>query len=52
MALVENIQREDLNAIEEAEAYGILSKEYNLSHEAIAKAVGKKESPFPMRLDY
>ena len=42
MALVENIQREDLNAIEEAEAYGILSKEYNLSHEAIAKAVGKK----------
>ena len=42
MALVENIQREDLNAIEESEAYAVLNKKYGLSHEAIAKAVGKK----------
>ena len=42
MALIENLQREDLNAVEEAEAYAILNKKYSLSHEAIAKAVGKK----------
>tara|TARA_B100000886_G_scaffold315784_1_gene253983 strand:- start:706 stop:1581 length:876 start_codon:yes stop_codon:yes gene_type:complete len=42
MALVENIQREDLSSIEESEAYSVLNKKYGLSHEAIAKAVGKK----------
>ena len=42
MALVENIQREDLNSIEESEAYALLNKKYGLSHESIAKAVGKK----------
>ena len=42
MALIENLQREDLNAIEEAEAYAVLNKKYKLSHESIAKAVGKK----------
>ena len=42
MALVENIQREDLNSIEESEAYDLLNKKYGLSHESIAKAVGKK----------
>ena len=42
MALVENIQREDLNSIEESEAYSVLNKKYGLSHESIAKAVGKK----------
>jgi len=41
MALVENIQREDLNPIEEAEAYKRLSEEFQLSQEAIASAVGK-----------
>ena len=44
MALVENIQREDLNSIEESEAYGVLNKKYGLSHESIAKAVGKKRA--------
>jgi ParB family chromosome partitioning protein len=42
MALIENIQRENLNAIEEAEAFDVLQNEFNLNHSAIAKAVGKK----------
>jgi len=42
MALVENIQREDLNAIEESEAYAILNTKYGMPHDSIAKAVGKK----------
>ncbi len=41
VALVENIQREDLNAIEEAQAYQRLADELKLSQEAIATAVGK-----------
>jgi ParB family chromosome partitioning protein len=41
LALIENIQREDLNAIEEAEAYQHLAKEFKLSHETIAARVGK-----------
>ena len=42
VALIENIQREDLNPMEEAEAYAVLNSKYNLSHDAIAKSVGKK----------
>ncbi len=42
MALIENIQRENLNPVEEAEAYEVLHKEFHLSHTAIAKSVGKK----------
>jgi ParB family chromosome partitioning protein len=41
MALVENLQREDLNPIEEAEAYCRLAKEFNLRQEDIATRVGK-----------
>jgi len=41
LALIENVQREDLNAIEEAEAYQHLAKEFKLSHETIATRVGK-----------
>jgi ParB family chromosome partitioning protein len=41
VALVENIQREDLNAIEEAQAYRRLTDELQMSQEAIAVAVGK-----------
>ena len=40
-ALVENVQRVDLNPLEEAEGYAILSGRYNLSQEEIAKRVGK-----------
>lgn len=41
LALIENVQRADLNAIEEAEAYQHLAKEFKLSHETIAERVGK-----------
>jgi ParB family transcriptional regulator, chromosome partitioning protein len=41
MALIENIQREDLNPIDEALAYRRLSDEFHLTQEAIAGAVGK-----------
>jgi ParB family chromosome partitioning protein len=41
LALIENVQRADLNPLEEAEAYRQLAEEFNLSHEAIARKVGK-----------
>jgi ParB family chromosome partitioning protein len=41
LALIENVQRADLNPIEEAEAFQHLAKEFGLSHEDIAKRVGK-----------
>ncbi len=41
VALIENVQRADLNAMEEAEAYRQLVEEFGLSHEAVAKRVGK-----------
>ena len=44
LALIENIQRADLNALEEAEAYQHLVKEFKLSHETIATRVGKSRS--------
>lgn len=43
-ALIENVQREDLNPIEEAYTYQKLSSTYNLSQEEIAKKVGKSRS--------
>jgi ParB family chromosome partitioning protein len=41
LALIENIQRTDLNPLETATAYLQLSEEFNLSHSEIAKRVGK-----------
>lgn len=43
-ALVENLQREDLNAIEEAEGYRRLLDEFGLTQEALGTAVGKSRS--------
>jgi len=43
-ALIENIQREDLNPLEEAHAYRRLSDDYHLTQEQIAEAVGKDRS--------
>src|ERR1700687_856062 len=44
MALIENIQREDLNPLEEARAYRRLMEEFHLPHDDIAKRVGKDRS--------
>ncbi len=44
LAIVENVQREDLTALEEAEAYQRLTGEFGYSQEQIAKAVGKSRS--------
>ena len=44
VALIENIQREDLNAIEEAEGYAILNSKHGLSHDDIANTIGKKRA--------
>ena len=44
VALIENIQREDLNPIEEAEAYETLANEYRMTQEEIASRVGKSRS--------
>lgn len=41
LALVENLQRADLNAIEEAEAYQMLAQRFGLSQDEIAERVGK-----------
>lgn len=41
IALIENIQREDLNPIEEAAAYKELMDKYEMTQEALSKAVGK-----------
>lgn len=41
VALVENLQRRDLNPFEEAEGYRTLVEKYNYTHEQVAKAVGK-----------
>lgn len=44
MALIENIQREDLNAVEESEAYHALMEKFDLSQEELARRVGKERS--------
>jgi ParB family chromosome partitioning protein len=44
LALIENIQREDLNPIEEARAYERLCREFNFTQEKIAQAVGRERS--------
>ncbi|OAI12701.1 chromosome partitioning protein ParB [Methylomonas lenta] len=44
VALIENIQREDLNALEEAEALHRLLDEFELTHQQIAESVGKSRT--------
>lgn len=44
IALIENIQREDLNAMEEAQALDRLMIEFNLTHQQVADAVGKSRT--------
>jgi len=44
LALIENLQREDLNPMEEAEAYGRLIADFGLTQDDVAKRVGKNRS--------
>ncbi len=44
IALIENIQREDLNAIEEAQALERLQGEFNLTHQQVADVIGKSRT--------
>ncbi len=44
MALIENIQREDLNAIDEAHGLQRLIQEFGMTHEAVAQSVGKSRA--------
>src|SRR3989441_7159056 len=44
MALIENLQRKDLNPLEAARAYQRLIKEFGLTQEAVAKQLGKERS--------
>ena len=44
MALIENIQREDLNPLEEAAGISRLLKDFNMTHQAAAEAVGRSRS--------
>ena len=44
LSLIENIQRSELNSLEEAEGYQLLTKKYNYTQEEISKAVGKSRS--------
>lgn len=44
VALIENLQREDLNAIEEAQGYKSLIDEYEMTQEEISKTIGKSRS--------
>jgi ParB family chromosome partitioning protein len=44
IALVENIQREDLNEIDKADAYQKLISEYDYTHEALSKQIGKSRT--------
>ena len=47
MALIENIQREDLNPLEEAQGLQRLVKEFGLTHEQAAQAVGRRSRSAP-----
>ena len=44
IALIENLQREDLNAVEEAQGYRTLIDTYGLTQEQVAESVGKSRS--------
>ena len=49
-AIVENVQRKDLNSIEEAEGYAILNDKYNLSQKEIGRKVSKSRSEIANKL--
>ena len=51
LALVENLQREDLNPIEEAEGYRTLMEQYGLTQEETARSVGRSRPAVTNALD-
>jgi ParB family chromosome partitioning protein len=50
LAIIENVQRADLSALEEAEAYRQLAEDFDLSHEDIAVRVGKSRVAVTLKL--
>ena len=44
LSIVENVQREDLNAMEEAESLDLLVKEFSMSHDDVAKYISKSRT--------
>jgi ParB family transcriptional regulator, chromosome partitioning protein len=50
LALVENLQREDLNPVEEAAAYEQLIEDFGLTHDEISKRIGKERSTISNQL--
>ena len=52
VAIVENIQRDDLNPIEEARGYKRLNEEFKYDHESISKLMSKSRSHIVILLDY
>ncbi len=44
IALIENLQREDLNPLDTAEAYDVLIRKYSYTHDGLAKRIGKDRS--------
>ena len=50
MALVENLQRENLHFLEEAEGYSNLLNEYNLTQEELAQKIGKNQSTIASKM--
>ncbi|MDQ7794619.1 MAG: ParB/RepB/Spo0J family partition protein [bacterium] len=50
LALVENLQREDLDVLEEAEGYGRLLEDFGLTQEELGKLVGKSQSTIANKL--
>ena len=51
-ALIENIQRVNLNTLEEAEGYALLKGKYNFTQEEIAKKFQKADQKYQINLDY
>ena len=50
LALIENLQREDLNPIEEATAYSQLIQDFGLTHEEVSERIGKERSTITNQL--
>lgn len=50
LALIENLQREDLNYIEEADGYQRLIQEHNFTQDELARQIGKKQSTIANKL--